>query len=166
MQHVRIPSDRVAVLIGPGGKTKEKIQSKTGCTVNVSEGEVSLEGDPLDEWIAKDVVQAVGRGFTPEKALTLTQEDNRLEFLDIKEYATTPNSKTRLKGRIIGEKGRTRRFIERSAGVLVSVYGDTVGFIGPYDRILLAKQAASMILEGSRHGTVYRYLEKQARPPR
>jgi len=160
MQSVRIPEDRVSVLIGTKGKTKARLEERTGCRIQVADGEVSVEGESMDEWVAKDIVHAIGRGFNPEKALMLKQDGYVFEMLDLSEYAHTQKSKMRLRGRIIGEKGRTRRFIERSTGVMMSVYGKTVSFIGPYDSVNLAREAITMLVSGSRHGTVYRFLEK------
>ncbi len=163
MQFVRIPEERVNVLIGRGGATKRRIESKTNCNVEVEGNEVSVEGDSVDEWRAKDVVHAIGRGFNPDKALMLVRDDQVFEYIELKDYANTPKSMERLKGRIIGEKGRTRRFIERNTGAMVSVYGKTVAFIGGYDQVSVAVEACSMLLTGKRHSTVYRYIEKHGR---
>jgi ribosomal RNA assembly protein len=161
MQYIRIPEERVRVLIGSEGATKKDLEKRTKCAINISEGEVSVEGDSLEEWVAKDIVHAIGRGFSPEKALYLLKEGTVFEFIDLSDYAKTPASMGRLRGRIIGENGRAKKFIERNTGVLMSVYGKTVGFIGPYDGVARAKEAVSMILEGSRHGSVYKFLEKK-----
>lgn len=162
MQTVRIPDERISVLIGKNGKTKSRIEDCTRCKISVSDGQVSVEGEPMDEWAAKDIVQAIGRGFNPEKALMLVQPDNVYESIDLSEFASTPKSKIRIRGRLIGEKGRTRRFIERNTGAMMSVYGKTVSLIGPFDCVNLAHQAVQMLISGSRHSTVYRFLERSA----
>jgi len=161
MQYVRIPHERVSVLIGEGGKTKSDLEKRTRCKITISDGEVSTEGEAVDEWVCKDIVHAIGRGFSPEKALGLLKEGHVLEFIDMSDYAPTDKAMERLRGRIIGESGRARKFIERASGAMVSVYGKTVGLIGPYDSVASAKEAVSMLLEGSRHATVYRKLEKR-----
>jgi ribosomal RNA assembly protein len=161
MQYVRIPQERVNVLIGEGGQTKKDIEARTRCKISIAEGEVCVDGEALDEWVGKDVVHAIGRGFNPERAFSLLKEGNVLELIEIDEYAGTPKAMERLRGRIIGENGRTRRFIERASGALMSVYGKTVGLIGPYDSVAKAKEAVLMLLGGSRHASVYRFLEKK-----
>lgn len=162
MQSIRIPEERLSVLIGSKGSTKRLIEERTKCRISIDEGEVFIEGEGLEEWIAKDIVHAIGRGFNPEKALMLLQDGYVFELLDLSDYGHTPNSKERLKGRIIGEKGRTRRFFETHTQAMISVYGKTVGFIGAYDSVTMAKQAVTMLLSGSRHGAVYRFLQKHS----
>ena len=67
----------------------------------------------------------------------------------------------RLKGRVIGEKGKSRRVIEELTGCHISVYGKTIGIIGEASDVHLAHQAVGMLLQGSMHKTVFQFLEKQ-----
>lgn len=161
MQTIRIPQERIGVLVGPKGATKRRIQKQTHTEIEVSEEGVVIEGDPLTELTALNIVHAIGRGFTPEKALRLLDEANIFLLVNITDYAGTSKSIHRLKGRIIGEKGRSRKKIERQTNTLISVYGKTVGIIGGYDDAEKAKEAVIMLLSGSRHATVYKSLEKQ-----
>ncbi len=162
MQTIRIPEERVSVLIGTKGSTKAKIEERTHCKLSISDGEVSVEGEAMDEWVAKDVVHAIGRGFNPEKALFLTQEGNVFEMIDLSDHVSTQKSQIRLRGRIIGENGKTRRFLERNTGAMMSVFGKTVSLIGPFDSVSIAREAIQMLITGARHATVYRFLEKNA----
>ncbi|MHA1593602.1 MAG: KH domain-containing protein [Candidatus Baldrarchaeia archaeon] len=163
---VRIPKDRIAVLIGKKGKTKRMIEELTGTkiTVDSESGEVTIESttetsDPLAVWKAKNIVTAIGRGFSPERALALLEDDKVLEIIDLSEFSSGSKSDLRrIKGRIIGEKGKTRRIIEETTGVYVSVYGKTVALIGDYEWLGVARRAIMMLIEGSPHGTVYKYL--------
>ncbi|NHJ32697.1 MAG: RNA-processing protein, partial [Asgard group archaeon] len=75
---------------------------------------------------------------------------------------TNPNKLLRFRGRIIGKEGRTRKIIEETTGTRISVFGNTVGIIGPYERLKVARDAIHMLLEGSKHGTVYAFLEERA----
>jgi ribosomal RNA assembly protein len=163
MQFVRIPEERVSVLIGSGGETKRMIEARTNCRLSISDGEVSVEGEPLDEWAVRDIVHAIGRGFSPDKAVTLKNDGYVFEYIELEEFAGSQKSRARLKGRVIGEDGRTRRHIERTSGAMISVYGKTVGFIGPYDSVSMAKEAVTMLLNGSRHQSVYKMMEKRAK---
>jgi ribosomal RNA assembly protein len=161
MQFIRIPEERVRILIGESGVTKKMLEERTKCKVDVSDGEVSVEGEALEEWVAKDVVHAIGRGFSPDRALMLLNEGYVLDFVELEEFATTPKAKERIRGRLIGENGRTRKFIERNSGALMSVYGKTAAFIGPFDGVAVAKEAATMLASGARHAGVYRFIEKK-----
>lgn len=72
---MKIPRDRVAVLIGRDGATKEAIERAGDVRIHVDsrEGEVTIEGgsDPLKAVISESVVQAIGRGgFNPARPCT------------------------------------------------------------------------------------------------
>ena len=109
-----------------------------------------------------DVIKAIGRGFAPDKATRLFEDDEYLEVVDIKEFVGgRDNQLTRIRGRLIGEKGKTRSIIEDLTGVYMVVYGNTVGLIGNSISLPVAKHAIELILNGSEHATVYHYLESQ-----
>jgi len=65
-----------------------------------------------------------------------------------------------IKSRLIGTEGKTRKMIENCSGCSVSVYGKTVSIIGRYNQISMAREAINMILRGSKHSNVYRFLQE------
>lgn len=80
-EYVKIPKDRIAVLIGKKGQTKKEIEkrTKTKITIDSETGEVWITStketeDPLAVWKARDIVLAIGRGFSPERAFRLLNE--------------------------------------------------------------------------------------------
>lgn len=160
MKEVKVPEERVAVLIGSDGETKKELEELTDCEVEITDNQVRIEGNPLEEMNAQKIVKAVGRGFNPEKAFKLVEKDVTLHLMDIGRYANTKNGEERLKGRVIGRDGEARKHIEKMAQVDLSVYGTTVGFIGKAQNIEVALEAVNMLLNGSSHSTAYNYLEK------
>ena len=91
MKAVRIPKDRVAVLIGTDGITKAYIEERLGVKLQIdSEGEVMVleeeQYDPLAGLKAIDVVKAIGRGFSPQHAYRLFDDSEYLEIIDMKDY--------------------------------------------------------------------------------
>lgn len=160
MQYVRIPKDRVAVLIGTGGGVKRRIEEKTKTKITIEEGDITIEGDPVGELTAKDIAQAIGRGFSPETAYTLFKEDVVFELLPLMEILGSEKELARKKGRIIGRRGKTRAFIEAVTNTQISVYGKSIGIIGKYDDVSLAKEGIMRLLSGARHASVYKFLEK------
>lgn len=162
----RIPKDRIAVLIGEKGKIKRKIESETSTqlTIDSKEGDVTIEGDDgLNLMIVKNIVQAVGRGFNPKVALQLLKIDYAYEQFDLQDYTNTKNGQLRLKGRVIGESGKSRNTIEELTECRISVYGKTIAVIGEVDNLEMARRAIDMLLTGSPHRNVYKWLEKQRR---
>ncbi len=167
MEYLRIPKERVGVLIGRGGETKRRIERELGVKLEVdSEGTVRItpsEDNPLSGWVARNVVRAIARGINPEKALKLADESYVLEVIDLSEYLRTPKAITRQKARLIGSRGRTRRYIESTTGVTMSVYGKSVALLGEHEEVAAAREAVIMLIQGKPHSVVYRYLDEKAR---
>ncbi|PCN50016.1 RNA-processing protein [Candidatus Geothermarchaeota archaeon ex4572_27] len=168
--YVHVPLDRVGALIGEGGRVKREIERRLGVELKIdSESgvvEVKLRegGDPSRLFKAKDVVTAIASGFSPERAFKLVDDDVSLAIVDLREYVgDSEKDLVRIKGRIIGEEGRARKFIEEATGALVSVYGDKVAIIGDFESLEIAKRAVEMLAEGRQHSTVYRFLMAKRR---
>lgn len=163
---LRIPKDRIAVLIGKKGETKNHLESitKTRIKVDSKEGEVSVSGkDPVLMYSTREVIRAIGRGFNPEIAQLLLKHDYAFELVDAGEYSKTKEELKRLKGRVIGEDGKSRKTIEELADVNISVYGKTVAIIGEVAAVGIARKAVESLLAGAEHASVYRALEKHRR---
>src|SRR5437763_2687475 len=167
MLYARIPSDRLGVLIGPEGATKKRLQESTGTRIAVDSatGDVTIDetaaADPVLALKARDVVQAMARGFSEDRAFRLLDEESYLEILDIKDFAHSKNRVAQVRARLIGTRGKTRRIIEELTGVDVSVSGHTVAMIGGDFEMAIAREAVFMLLRGSEHKTVYRFLERK-----
>lgn len=160
MREVRIPEDRVAVLIGEGGETKERIEERVECDLEVQDNLVRIDGEPIDEMDAANIVKAVGRGFNPDKALRVAEIDKMLHIIDISDYASTENSRDRLKGRVIGRDGETRRHLEKDGNVDITIYGKTIGIIGYAQNIEIVSEVIKQLLNGRSHSSAYNYLEQ------
>ncbi|MBQ3620914.1 MAG: RNA-processing protein [Methanosarcinaceae archaeon] len=165
-QYIKIPKERIAVLIGPNGAVKKLLEEKSGAeiTINSDDGSVEVrEGeDPLAALRCVEVIRAVARGFNPEKAIELFYDDMlMLDIIDLSDVASTPKELLRLKGRIIGKDGKTRDIAERLINVKISVYGKTVSVLGHPEQTEIIRTAVDMLVNGVNHGTVYGFLEKK-----
>jgi len=161
---LKIPEERVAVLIGKDGETKKEIEESTGCSLDITkEGDVTITGDDgVILYTTREIVKAIARGFNPKTALQLLKTDYTLELIDMKDVAgKSQNAMQRLKGRVIGKGGKSRVEIERLTDTHVSVYGKTIGIIGDTAHVAIAREAVAMLLSGSMHKTVYQFLEKK-----
>jgi ribosomal RNA assembly protein len=166
MQHVKVPQDRIGVLIGEGGETMREIERRAEVRLDIDSesGSVAVDtvGDPVSGMVAPDIVRAVGRGFTPETALSLLDDDLRMfELIDLADQTRNKNDLQRQKGRLIGENGRTRELMEELTGAEVVIYGSTLGIIGQPDEVEAVRRATKMILDGAPHGAVYSFLERK-----
>ncbi len=163
---LKIPSSRVAVLIGTSGSTKKKIESSTGTNVSVDskEGDVFLAGDDaLGLYTAREIIVAIGRGFNPDVALQLLKQDYSFEQISLNDVAKTQNHMIRIKGRIIGAEGKSRQIIEELTECSISVFGKTVSMIGRTENVAMCRRAVEKLIKGSQHSSVFRMLERHRR---
>lgn len=170
--YVKIPRERVGALIGPNGRIKESVEKKLSVELQIDSeaGSVRITltpnaQDPSPLFRAKEVVTAIGRGFSPERAFRLLEDDEAtLQVIDLREIIGRSHSDLkRLKGRIIGKNGKTRKIIEELTDAEVSVYGYTVSIIGNTDQAEVAREAILMLLKGRQHRTAYRFLHRKRR---
>ena len=166
MQHVKVPQDRIGALIGEGGETMREIEERADVRLDIDSesGSVAIDtvGDPVSGMVAPDIVRAIGRGFTPESALTLLDHDlRRFDLIDLASETRNKNDLQRQKGRLIGENGRTRQLMEELSGAEVVIKGSTLGIIGQPGEVDAVRRAAGMILDGAPHGAVYNFLERK-----
>lgn len=165
---IKIPHDRIAVLIGKKGEIKKGIEEQTDTKISVDskEGDITVSGqDAIKLYCTKDIIRAIGRGFNPEIAQLLLKQDYSFEVIGLQDYIK-PTQLQRVKGRIIGKEGKTRMLIERLTDTFISVYGKTVCLIGRSESVLIAKRAIEFLIGGSRHANVYNWLEKMRREQR
>ncbi|MHA1608116.1 MAG: KH domain-containing protein [Candidatus Freyarchaeota archaeon] len=170
-EYIKVPKERIGVIVGKKGEVKRRVEqeTKTKITIDSKDGVVSIEAtdetdDPLAVWRARDIIIAMARGFSPERAMRLLDEEQMLEVIDLTRIiGRSRNTLIRVKGRIIGEEGKARRIIEETCGAVISVYGHTVSIIGDIDQLQCAKKAIMMLIHGARHSTVYKTIQKIAR---
>lgn len=168
----KIPRERIGVLIGPEGNTKKHIEKRLSVELQIESetGGVTITlaenaEDPSVLFKTKDVVTAIGRGFSPERAFRLVRDEEAvLDIIDLRTvFGKSESDIRRVKGRIIGMNGKTRKIIEELTEADVMVYGHTVGIIGKIEQVEAAREAIRMLIKGSLHSTVYRFLHRKRR---
>ncbi|HET6779740.1 MAG TPA: KH domain-containing protein [Nitrososphaera sp.] len=167
-QHtIKIPKERIGALIGKGGRVKQQIEKRCGVKIEIDSetGDTTIMGnksaDHLEAFRAVEAITAISRGFSPERAYRLFDDDELIfQQIDLHDYTgKSPNALERIKGRVIGEGGKARRMIEELSGAYISVYGHTVCLIGNFREVKLATDAIAMLSKGSMHKTVYNMLQ-------
>jgi len=159
--------DRVGVLIGEGGRVKKRIEESTKTRIRIDTRALEAVIQPTEEsslsdvYKAKRIVEAINYGFSPERALRLLEDDQFLEVIDLKEYAKRRENLVRIKGRIIGERGKFWKTLEEMSGAYVSVYDRFVAIIGDFNQLRIVKTAIQMIIDGRQHRTVINYLKRE-----
>lgn len=156
---IKIPEQRKGVLIGKDGMIKEEIEGKTRTTLSIGD-EVEIEGEALDVMKAKEIVRAIGRGFAPEKALKLLDDDFRLVVISLGDE--TDKKMKRMLSRIIGSRGKCKRRIEVRSKTDICVYGKTVSIIGNWKDVDKAAEVIDLLIQGKPHSYAYKRLEETA----
>ena len=168
MKYIKIPMERIGVLIGNNGETKKDLEEKSGIKINIDSknGEVTFNennlSDPLMILKVENIINAISKGFSPEKAFLLFSDEADFFVFDLRDYAgKSYNHLRRLKSRIIGSEGKTKKVLENLTNSKISIYGHTVSIISDIMRIYILKKSIDMLLAGSKHASVYRFVESQ-----
>lgn len=165
--HVKIPLNRIGVLVGSNGRVKREIEKRFDVKIDVNSkaGDVDVtkatdKSDPSGLFRVRDIVLAMGRGFSSENAFRLFNEETTFGILDLRDYLGKSQADIqRIKGRIIGKNGKTRKIIEEYTEANISIYGHTVSIIGELDSFEIAKAAIELLIRGGLHKSVYRFLQ-------
>ena len=159
MQQVYIPHERIRKL----KDNRDYISAvERLCKCKIAfEGDdiIEIEGDAFAEYSAKNIVYAFGRGFDLDIACKLADNDYYFSSLDLGQLISSDKRIKQLKARIIGIEGRTKKYIEEVSGVKMSIYGDTVSFIGTIKEINEAETAVNTLIDGGTHRLAYKRME-------
>lgn len=166
MKYLKIPIDRIAVLIGHNGETKKYLEDKLGIKIEIDSriGDIYIDDSNSEKILElmklENIILAIGRGFSPEHAIRLINDDVDFFVFDINDYVSKKESHIRrLKSRIIGKNGKTKRVLEELTDSDISVYGHTVAVISEFIYLDIIKRAIDKLLSGSKHASVYRFVE-------
>ena len=167
MKYLKIPMERIGVLIGHNGENKEKIEkiSKAKISIDSELGEIFIDDhnldDPLISIKIENIILAIGRGFSPEKAFLLFGDNFEFYIFDLRDYVgNKENHIKRLKSRVIGKNGKTKRVFEDLTDSYLSIYGHTVSIISNIYSFEIVKKGIDKLLSGNKHASVYKYIER------
>ncbi len=157
MQRILIPRQRAALL---DKKKVSELEAALKCRIEVEDGnDVLIDGDGYWEYVARNVLMAYGRGFSIAEAMRLLAESYFFKYLNLKDALSNDKQIRRIKARIIGSNGKTKKRIEEFSGAALSVYGNGVGVIGTEDEIEVAMAALRILVGGGMHSNAYRAME-------
>jgi ribosomal RNA assembly protein len=139
---------------------KKEIERAFNIKISSRGNIVFLEGKPEDEIIAIDAIEAINLGFPVNEACYLKDDNITFEKISIKAISKRKN-REEIRGRIIGERRRVMDTIEDLTDCKIVVHDNLVGVIGRIEDIEKAVYAIKKIIAGSRHASVYAYLEEQ-----
>jgi len=159
IDYLKIPEIRLRVL-KKNEELRKRIERETGTKISINE-DLKIEGESFNIYQAKQILRAFGRGFDIDDCLKLLDDEYGLEIIDLTDFTRSRNRLTVIKGRVIGTKGKTKKFIEEYTKTKISVFGKTVSIIGKWENINIAKEAIMRLIRGSSHQSVYKWLERR-----
>lgn len=161
MQQILIPEKRAELL---DKETLESVSKRLKCTITLEDSNnVVIDGEAYDEYLARNVISAFGRGFELKQAYLLLTEEYYFNSISLKELFGTKDQISRVKARIIGTDGKTKEYIESVSGAKLCIYEGTVSMIGTIEQNKVANVAIQILLEGGTHKKAYRIMEKARR---
>jgi ribosomal RNA assembly protein len=169
--YLSIPRERIRILLGEKGRVKEVIEKLLNVKINVLSDESDVGSIIIESSFncssilkARDIVAAIGYGLNPDQALKLIEDDYIALFISISDQAPTIKNLKRIKGRIIGENGKSKRNIEELTKTFIAIddISNTIVVIGKYENAMLARDAIIKLINGAEHGSVYKFIKRKA----
>jgi len=106
MQVCRIPEERVEKL----QRNLPRLKRSLSCEIVIRDNQIIITSkNSFNEYIARNVIVAFGRGFSIDDALELCREDKYFKLIELQDYAKNRNQLVRIKSRVIGRKGRVKK---------------------------------------------------------
>lgn len=136
------------------------IENKLKIRISLNKNKVTIKGSELNEFIVGEIIRAIEFGFEAEDALLLANENFVLEFINIKEHTRRRNLEE-VRSRVIGTEGKAKKTIEELTGAVLAINDNSVGLIVDTEHLEAAVQGIISLIQGSKHGNVFSYLEKQ-----
>ncbi|MFA6022892.1 MAG: KH domain-containing protein [Candidatus Pacearchaeota archaeon] len=140
-------------------QNQKELETKLKVKLNVKGQNISISGNEVNEFFAERVLIALDYPFLVEDALLLSDEDYMFEAINIKSR-THRKDLSVIKGRIIGKEGKTLKVLEELTGAIIAVKDNNVAIIARSDNFEKAVQGVISLIQGSKQGNVYAYLEK------
>lgn len=141
-------------------RDKKKLEQELKVRITNKGKILFVEGKTEDEYTTMQIIESINLHFTTQQALLLCEEDFVLEKLNIKDL-TKRHDLDRIRARIIGTKGKTKKIIENLSDCFVSLHGNIVGIIGRIENIEKARTALISIIQGAKQSKVYSFLERE-----
>ena len=145
-------------------KNKKRLEKELNVKITNRGKEVSIKGEPEDEYIAEKVLDAINFGFPFSDALLIKKEDFMFEIINIKDH-TKRKDLERIRARIIGKGGKTLKTLCKLTKCFFEIKDNEVGIIGPPEYIENAQESIISIIKGSKQTNVYSFLEKHQVKP-
>ena len=140
-------------------KNRKKLEGRLKVKIDNSGKEITVIGEPEDEYVAVKVIEALDFGFPFSIALLIKDEDFLFEAINIKDNTRRKDLKV-VRARIIGKQGKTLRTLTELTKCYFELKENHLGIIGDPEYIRYAQEGAISLIRGAKQSNVYAFLEK------
>jgi len=140
-------------------KNKKQLEKLLNVKITNRGKEVSIKGEPEDEYLAEKVIDALNFGFPFSNAILIKEENATFEIINIKDHTKRPDLK-RIRARIIGTKGKTLKTLHDLTRCKFELKENFIGIIGEPEYLRNAQDSLVSIIKGAKQSNVYNFLEK------
>ena len=143
-------------------KNKNRLEKTLKIKISNRGKEVTIDGKAEDEYIAEKVIDALNFGFPYSQAISIKEDENLFEIINIKNFSKnkTPKKLKRTRARIIGTQGKTLSTLSTLTNCFFELKDNEVGIIGDALLIKNAQDSIISLIKGTKTANVYAYLEK------
>jgi len=145
-------------------KNRKKLEGRLKVKIDNSGKEITVIGEPEDEYVAVKVIEALDFGFPFSIALLIKDEDFLFEAINIKDHTRRKDLKV-VRARIIGKQGKTLRTLTELTKCHFELKGNQLGILGDPEHIRYAQESAISLIRGAKQANVYAFLEKHQVKP-
>lgn len=139
-------------------KVQKELEARLNLKITAKNKMISIEGEPLAEYEAGLVMDALNFGFEAKESLLLVSEEYSLKQIHIKENTKRKNLRD-VRARIIGTRGKTKKTIESLGDCHINITDSFVYLIAPTEKIEYISTAITSLIKGSKQSNVYKFLE-------
>jgi ribosomal RNA assembly protein len=145
-------------------KNKKKLEKILNVKITNRGKEVSISGNPEEEYVAEKVIDALNFGFPFKHAISIKTEDFIFEIINIKEHTSKKNLES-VRGRLIGKQGKNLKTFYQLTKCFFELKDNEVGIIGNPESIENAQEAVIALTKGSKHANVYSFIKRNQIEP-
>lgn len=140
-------------------REKKFLEGKLNVKLNIIGKKITLEGNALEEYEARIVLEAISFGFSAKVSIILKDPEVSFREIPIRDFTRKKNLES-VRARLIGKHGRTKSTIEGISDCKIIIRDNAVGIIGSANEIEHTITAITNLIKGSKQSNVYNYLEK------
>jgi KH domain-containing protein len=141
-------------------KELKNLQERLNVKMVLTGRKLVIDGDPLNEYEASRVIEAMQFGFSASKSLSLLENDVSFKIIPIKQFTRKKNMHE-VRARIIGKEGKTKRALENISNCEIMVKeSNELGIICSAQTIDKTLMGITNLIKGTKQSNVYAFLEK------